>query len=121
MKNPQWITNRPPTEDDVDIKDCIFVPEYKPGIKRKTQSVTLDQYFSIFKDGHPWRRTKRGRKHKPNPVEQNQLLIAMPEMCGTCRFYRYGECRRRAPVEGWGGSWPQPMDNDWCGEWEAKS
>jgi hypothetical protein len=120
MTSDAWITDRPPTEDDVDIKDCIFVPEYRPGIQQKAQSVTLDQYFSIFKEGYPWRATKRGRKHKRNPIKQNQLPITMPEVCSACRFYRNGECRRRAPVEGSGGSWPKATDNDWCGEWEAR-
>ena len=132
MTTDKWITDRPPTEDDVDIKDCIFVPEYRPGIQSKTQSVTLDQYFSIFKDGHPWRRTKRERKHKSNPKAQSQLCIPVVQLCSSCRFFdplygaRQGICRRYAPKPTTGDKehssafWPEVVDCSWCGEWEIK-
>jgi hypothetical protein len=39
------------------------------------------------------------------------------QRCGNCLYYWRPECRRRSPDWQWGGSWPQPMSTDWCGEW----
>jgi len=134
MTNYAWITDRPPTEDDIDVKDCIFVPEYRAEIKSKAQSVTLEQYFAIFKEGHPWCRTKRPRKCGSCTANQNQLnLSAEPPFCANCRFYDpfsgsiQGICRRYAPKPTTGDTehssafWPEVIDSSWCGEWEAKS
>lgn len=42
------------------------------------------------------------------------------QKCGNCHYFRFGECRRRSPDWQWGGEWPAPMSNDWCGEWAPK-
>ena len=118
MTTSKWITDRPPTEQDVDIRDCIFVREWRDGLLQEKQSVTLQHYLTTFKDGHPWCHTSRKRKRSKE--QNNQMTLIADQSCCNCRFYRNGECRRRAPVEKWGGSWPQPMSNDWCGEWEAR-
>jgi len=111
MSTHAWRTT-PPSQSDLDINDQIMIPRSLPSFLGSSGTTI---HISQYKDGTEWRPTKRTRKQN-----KAQLLISVSEACATCRFYRNGECRRRAPVEGWGGSWPQPMDNDWCGEWEAK-
>lgn len=59
---------------------------------------------------------------------------ALAQRCARCRFFepepqwRYGRCRRRAPVRGdtlnsacaeGRGAWPGVYEGDWCGEFEA--
>jgi hypothetical protein len=113
-----WVTNRPPTENDVDYLDRILIQDFVQGTKQKNRSITLKAYFENLKEGHPWAVTKSRRKLRPFQLSMAEHVKT--EQCGSCRFYRNGECRRCAPSPDWGGSWPQPMDNDWCGEWEAR-
>jgi hypothetical protein len=41
----KWITDRSPTEYDVDIKDCIMIPEFRAGLAQEAVSVTLQEYL----------------------------------------------------------------------------
>ena len=113
MSTPQWITDRAPQAADLDIEGMIQIPAQPSNLAiSRGHDVELD----CWHPGVPWRHTKRRRAAQSN---QLQLATTTTETCGTCRFYRNGECRRHAPAKDWGGSWPQPMSNDWCGEWEA--
>lgn len=40
------------------------------------------------------------------------------QSCDNCRYWKAGECRRRAPnsVQGWTSTYP----TDWCGDWQAQ-
>ena len=128
----EWIIHRPPTERDVDERGCIFVPEYRPGIKSQAHSIKLDQYLSIFKEVHPWCKTRRKSKSQVVQLDVNDCLT---EQCGTCRFFMKwskpgGECRRNAPqavalhadIDDFEhiAYWPGIDESDWCGEWEAR-
>ena len=54
----------------------------------------------------------------------------MIERCENCRFFEAKMCRRYPPVfykheyeNGYlheGFSWPDTLNNEWCGEWQAK-
>ena len=114
MSTPQWITDRAPQAVDLDIEGMIQIPAQLSNLAASGgRSVEL----ALWANGTPWRHTKRRRAAQS---KQLQLVTTTTETCGTCRFYRNGECRRHAPAKDWGGSWPQPMSNDWCGEWEAR-
>lgn len=112
MSTPAWITDRAPTAADLDIEGMIQIPAQPSDLASSSgRSVEL----ACWTAGIPWRHTKRRRAYQSKQLQ----LAATAEACGTCRFYRNGECRRHAPAVGWPGSWPQPMGNDWCGEWEG--
>ena len=113
MSTQPWITDRAPTTDDLDVDGMIQIPAQLSNLAASGgRSVEL----ACWTDGIPWRHTKRRRAAQSKQLQ----LTATIETCGTCRFYRDGECRRRAPDKDWGGAWPQPLDKDWCGEWEAR-
>jgi hypothetical protein len=114
----KWITDRSPTEYDVDIKDCIMIPEFRAGLVQEAVSLTLQDYLRNFKEGQRWCHSNRKRKLHSIQTDLSESLTV--EQCGSCRFYRNGECRRCPPSPDWGGSWPRTYDNDWCGEWEAR-
>lgn len=113
MSTQQWITDRAPQAVDLDIEGMIQIPAQLSNLAASGgRSVEL----ALWANGTPWRHTKRRRA-----AQSKQLQLATTtETCGACRFYRNGECRRHAPAKDWGGSWPQPMSIDWCGEWEAR-
>jgi hypothetical protein len=112
----KWITDRSPTEYDVDIKDCIMIPEFRAGLAQEAVSVTLQEYLSNFKKGQRWCRSNRRRKLHTIQTDLNESLTM--EQCGNCRFYRRGKCHRRAPSGGC-AEWPLSLVSSWCGEWEA--
>jgi hypothetical protein len=60
-----WVTNRPPTENDVDYLDRILIQDFVQGTKQKNRSITLKAYFENLKEGHPWAVTKSRRKLRP--------------------------------------------------------
>jgi len=120
----EWITNRPPTEYDIDLFDCIAIPT-PAGRKSKSMSVSID----LYREGTPWHHTTKRRKNKfrkSKTVKQSSLFQRSP--CVTCSYYDNGVCRRRAPVaqvlpaQGgeWVLGWPTVAETDWCGEWEAQ-
>ena len=111
MSTPQWITDRAPTRNDADVNSRVEIARSPGG----DSSVQVN--WKMVAVGTRWRPTKHWRAPQ---VEQMPIDTTTTETCGTCRFYRNGECRRHAPAKDWGGSWPQPMSNDWCGEWEAR-
>ena len=111
MSTPQWITDRAPTRDDADVNSRVEIARSPGG----DSSVQVN--WKMVAVGTRWRPTKHWRAPQ---VEQMPIDTTTTETCGTCRFYRNGECRRHAPAKDWGGSWPQPMSNDWCGEWQAR-
>lgn len=118
MSTPQWITDRAPTRDDADLNGRVEVVSWTARSPGGDSSVQVN--WKMVCAGTRWRPTK----HWQAPQVEQMPIVVITETCGTCRFYRNGECRRHAPAKDWGGSWwggswPQPMSNDWCGEWEA--
>ena len=57
-------------------------------------------------------------------IQLDKSEHATKEECSTCRFYMYGQCRRRAPVTvshlrvGFGEEFPCSAAHGWCGEYD---
>jgi hypothetical protein len=125
----KWITDRSPTEYDIDIFECIAVPS-PPGRKSKSISIPIQ----LYKEGMPWHCTTKPRKNKLRKNNaNNQHNLFQRGTCLTCSYYDNYFCRRHAPVaevlpknwktsdgSEWIMQWPIVAEADWCGEWEAK-
>jgi hypothetical protein len=128
----KWITDRSPTEHDVDVKDCIMIPEFRAGLVQEAVSLTLQDYLRNFKEGHRW--CHSNRKRKLHTIQTVQPPTEFMKMCASCRYWQKrakpgGDCRRNSPqaelvrvdlldIERV-SVWPGTDDADWCGEWEA--
>jgi len=122
-----WISDRPPTRNDADLNSYVEVrktPNGKQGIQLHWKQVVA---------GQQWRFTRHWREPIQNGLETH------PSAHGTCKTCCYwkdlvkpgGECRRNAPQSVTLQAavdytpqiayWPATHEEDWCGEWEAKS
>lgn len=119
----EWITDRPPTEYDIDVFDCIAIPS-PAGRKSKSMAVPIE----LYREGTPWHHTTKRRKNKLRKSKAaKQVTLFQRGSCSTCIYHDNGICRRHAPIaevlprEGeWVMAWPVVAETDWCGEWEAR-